>query len=289
MGGGSKSGGKGGWAGSRGVIKTIAPPRSTPYIRPKAEGGDVDDEDVRRMVYVGNLPKAIEWQELKDHMKQVGDVQFASLLANDNGSSRGVGFVRYATEDEALEAIAILNGTELQGRSLTVDPWTGAIPRTKKGGLAVGGGGGSSKGIGKGGNRGEGKNVGKSAGGKSGGKGKEMDKMWNMFLKWMDTKGKGGASQRQRGSSNVNEAKVNGDPSQMVYVGNIAPGVEWQELKDHMKQVGDVEFVSVRGRMGQVRFATAEEATQAILTLNGSELMGKAIVVDEWTTTKGNS
>lgn len=33
-----------------------------------------------RRVYVGNLPFSVRWQDLKDHMKQAGDVEHANVL-----------------------------------------------------------------------------------------------------------------------------------------------------------------------------------------------------------------
>mmetsp|Transcript_256 Transcript_256/g.348 ORF Transcript_256/g.348 Transcript_256/m.348 type:complete len:261 (-) Transcript_256:125-907(-) len=86
--------------------------------------------------------------------------------------------------------------------------------------------------------------------------------------------------------------QVKGDPAQLVYIGNLAYSVNWQDLKAHMAQAGTVEFCKVltedgwdsgksRGT-GCVRYSSAEEANYAIATLAESELAGRRILVDHW-------
>lgn len=217
--------------------------------------------DEPRMVYVGNLAWGVTWQELKDHMKQAGTVEFARILTTDgyeSGRSRGIAYVRYATEDEAKAAIASLNQSELNGRAISVDVWTG-----KKPGAAPKGGGKGFFGKGKGGYWMKG----------------GMPYMYGM---------KGGM-----GKGFGKSIKMHGEFNQMVFVGNLPFKAEWQELKDHMKTAGSVEFVKIlteggfdygRSRgIACVRYSTEEAANEAIKTLNGSELMGRQLTVDKWT------
>ena len=86
--------------------------------------------DDGRGVYVGGLPKHAEWQELKDHMKTAGEIEFCDVLYSDWGEPKCVGYVRYKTEAEALVAIAELNETSMDGRQLKVAAWTGRPPNT---------------------------------------------------------------------------------------------------------------------------------------------------------------
>ncbi|CAJ1426394.1 unnamed protein product [Effrenium voratum] len=51
-------------------------------------------------LYVAGVPKDAEWQELKDHMRQAGEVEYCELLYSDWGQPRGIGFVRFKTEEE---------------------------------------------------------------------------------------------------------------------------------------------------------------------------------------------
>jgi RNA recognition motif-containing protein len=71
-------------------------------------------------VYVGNLSWDVAWQDLKDHMREAGDVTHAEIITEANGRSKGCGIVEYATEEEAQEAIINLTDTELKGRMIFV-------------------------------------------------------------------------------------------------------------------------------------------------------------------------
>jgi RNA recognition motif-containing protein len=79
-------------------------------------------------VYVGNLSWDVAWQDLKDHMREAGEVLHAEVITEANGRSKGCGIVEYATEEEAQEAINTLTDTELKGRMIFVreDRETGA-------------------------------------------------------------------------------------------------------------------------------------------------------------------
>ncbi|KAA1106777.1 hypothetical protein PGT21_000293 [Puccinia graminis f. sp. tritici] len=39
-------------------------------------------------VYVGNLPYAVGWRELKDFMREAGEVSFAEVLMGNDGRSK---------------------------------------------------------------------------------------------------------------------------------------------------------------------------------------------------------
>merc|ERR1719203_1691838 len=111
-------------------------------------------------VYVGNIDWKISWQDLKDHMRQVGEVVFADIFEERNGRSKGVAIVEYKTSEESLAAIDTLNDTKLGERLIFVreDRESG---RTKggKSGFAMKGGFGKG-GYGKGGKGSYGKGFG---------------------------------------------------------------------------------------------------------------------------------
>jgi RNA recognition motif-containing protein len=58
------------------------------------------------------------------------------------GQSRGFGFVEMATKEEGQAAISALNGTEMDGRTLTVNE---AKPQEARTGSGGGGGGGRGR------------------------------------------------------------------------------------------------------------------------------------------------
>lgn len=47
-------------------------------------------------VSVSNLPFEASWQDLKDHMRQAGNVLYAKIFVGDDGSSEGWGTVEYS-------------------------------------------------------------------------------------------------------------------------------------------------------------------------------------------------
>jgi RNA recognition motif-containing protein len=78
------------------------------------------EETQTRRVYVGNLSWNVAWQDLKDHMREAGEVLHAEVIMEFNGRSKGCGIVEYATPEEAQEAINTLNDTDLKGRMIFV-------------------------------------------------------------------------------------------------------------------------------------------------------------------------
>eukprot|EP00428_Durinskia_dybowskii_P044113 CAMPEP_0170343062 /NCGR_PEP_ID=MMETSP0116_2-20130129/72700_1 /TAXON_ID=400756 /ORGANISM="Durinskia baltica, Strain CSIRO CS-38" /LENGTH=440 /DNA_ID=CAMNT_0010596703 /DNA_START=55 /DNA_END=1377 /DNA_ORIENTATION=- len=73
-----------------------------------------------RRVYVGNLSWDVNWNILKDHMRQAGEVVHAEVMCEPSGRSKGCGVVEYATEQDAQTAISTLTHSELNGRTIFV-------------------------------------------------------------------------------------------------------------------------------------------------------------------------
>lgn len=94
-------------------------------------------------IYVGGLPYSATESELSDLFAQHGTVESVNVITDKfTGQSRGFGFVEMATKEEAEAAIAALNGTEMGGRTLTVNEARPQAPRTGGGGRGGFGGGG---------------------------------------------------------------------------------------------------------------------------------------------------
>lgn len=86
-----------------------------------------------KKVYVGNLPFQTAEDDLTNLFSQVGPVESVSIITDrDTGRSKGFGFVSMSGED-ADKAIAQLNGTDFNGRALTVNE---ARPIVKKEGFS---------------------------------------------------------------------------------------------------------------------------------------------------------
>jgi RNA recognition motif-containing protein len=72
--------------------------------------------------FVGGLPFATTDDELKVLFAAHGAVASATVVRDrDSGRSKGFGFVEFESEDEAKAAQTALNGSEMGGRTITVD------------------------------------------------------------------------------------------------------------------------------------------------------------------------
>jgi RNA recognition motif-containing protein len=91
-------------------------------------------------IYVGNLSFEVTDDDLRQLFSAHGEVESASVVKDRfSGESRGFGFVEMPAKKDADAAIAGLNGTDVKGRSITVNE---AKPKAPKSGGGGGGGGG---------------------------------------------------------------------------------------------------------------------------------------------------
>jgi RNA recognition motif-containing protein len=72
------------------------------------------------VVFVGNLPWDVVWQELKDFARSCAGVEVAraDVPLNDAGRSRGFGILEFASAGDAAKAISSLNGIEFKGNEV---------------------------------------------------------------------------------------------------------------------------------------------------------------------------
>jgi RNA recognition motif-containing protein len=118
-----------------------------------------------KKLYVGNLSYGMTDGDLEKLFQAHGAVQSAQVIMDrDTGRSKGFGFVEMSSDAEAQAAITALNGTQIEGRTLTVNE---ARPKTDGGG---GGGGRGGHGGGRGGYGGGGGGRGGYGGGGGGGR-----------------------------------------------------------------------------------------------------------------------
>lgn len=102
-------------------------------------------------LYVGNLSFSTTSEELQQLFAQAGTVESAKVVEDrDTGRSRGFGFVEMAAKEEGAKAIEQFNGTDLNGRNLTVNE---ARPREDRGNRGGGRGFGGNRGDSGGGDR----------------------------------------------------------------------------------------------------------------------------------------
>eukprot|EP00933_Yihiella_yeosuensis_P029229 TRINITY_DN22893_c2_g1_i2.p1 TRINITY_DN22893_c2_g1~~TRINITY_DN22893_c2_g1_i2.p1 ORF type:complete len:378 (-),score=66.96 TRINITY_DN22893_c2_g1_i2:124-1257(-) len=230
-------------------------------------------------VFVGNLAFSVTWQELKDHVREAGlDVLHCDIMAEPGTTlgSKGCGIVEFASASDARRAIRTLTDSELKGRPI----WL----REDREENVKGGGKGSGKGGGKGGRYRE--------------EAASRDSYRDSFRRGGQREDRrdrhrGGRESRSRSRSRSrrrSDRGGGGGKSARVYVGNLAFSVSWQELKDHMRKVGNVLHVEIMKQRGTtlgskgcaiVEFNTSAEARRAIRDLTETELKGRPIFVRE--------
>ena len=75
-----------------------------------------------RKLYVGNLPYTTNEQDLQDLFATAGTVDSINVMRDmATGRARGFAFVEMATDEEAQQAISMLNERDFGGRNLTVN------------------------------------------------------------------------------------------------------------------------------------------------------------------------
>jgi cold-inducible RNA-binding protein len=76
---------------------------------------------VAKRLYVGGLSYDTSENQLEEIFSQAGTVDSVKVVIDrDTGRSKGFGFVEMNTESDASRAISLLNGTQQDGRQITV-------------------------------------------------------------------------------------------------------------------------------------------------------------------------
>ncbi len=75
-----------------------------------------------KKLFVGSLSWNTDDHGLREAFAAHGEVTEATVVTDrDSGRSRGFGFVTFADDEAAAKAVAALNQTELDGRTINVD------------------------------------------------------------------------------------------------------------------------------------------------------------------------
>ncbi len=75
-----------------------------------------------KKLYVGGLPYSVSDGTLEQMFTEFGSVESAKVITDRmDGRSRGFGFVEMSSQAEAQASIEGVNGTQMDGRTLTVN------------------------------------------------------------------------------------------------------------------------------------------------------------------------
>ena len=92
-----------------------------------------------KKIYVGNLSFHTTESDVSQAFSDFGPVESVSIITDrDTGRSKGFGFVQMADQADADKAINALNGTQLGGRSLTVNEARPMVKKDNGGGFGGG-------------------------------------------------------------------------------------------------------------------------------------------------------
>lgn len=98
-------------------------------------------------VFVGNMSFQTSEGDLRAMFEPFGEITRVNVVTDrDTGRARGFAFVEMTNDEEAVKAIAALNGKEVGGRALNVNE---ARPKTERSGSSRGGGYGGGGGRGQ--------------------------------------------------------------------------------------------------------------------------------------------
>ncbi|HCI85345.1 MAG TPA: RNA-binding protein [Dehalococcoidia bacterium] len=94
-----------------------------------------------KKLFVGSLAWATDSTGLQAAFSRFGEIEEAIVISDrETGRSRGFGFVTFVDESSTQQAVAEMNGAELDGRPIVVNEAREQAPRG--GGGFRGGGGG---------------------------------------------------------------------------------------------------------------------------------------------------
>jgi RNA-binding protein 39 len=82
-----------------------------------------------KKLFVGNINWNASKEDLENIFSQYGELEEAILIKDENGRSKGFGFITYVNDADAVAAAEKLNGFEIDGRPLFVNE---ARPQEKR-------------------------------------------------------------------------------------------------------------------------------------------------------------
>jgi RNA recognition motif-containing protein len=97
-------------------------------------------------IFVGNLSYQTTQEDLQSVFSEYGAVERVNIVTDRmTGQARGFAFVEMTNREEAENAISVLNGSDLHGRTLNVNEARPKPEGGRGGGFSRGNGGGYNK------------------------------------------------------------------------------------------------------------------------------------------------
>lgn len=102
------------------VIVQLTEAEKNRQVRNSEASGNHPNSIPFHRLYVGNIHFSITEQDLQNVFEPFGELEFVQLQKDDNGRSRGYGFVQFRDAGQAREALEKMNGFDLAGRPIRV-------------------------------------------------------------------------------------------------------------------------------------------------------------------------
>lgn len=208
-------------------------------------GGAAPGAGAETNVYVGDLePSVTDYELMSAFRPRFPSTRHAKVVCNDYGQSRGFGFVRFASAEEAERAVQEMNGFEFRGKPIRLSPANG---RSRN-------------------------NHGSAGGGSRGGYGHHMGGPSNMHIPHSyGAFGHGPTHKRPR------QVMAPDDPNNTtLFIGGTGPHVTEEVLWREFSIFGELEAVRVpvtKTGFAFVRFKTRDAAQRAKNELSGTHFI----------------
>ena len=86
----------------------------------EGRGGGHKEKKINQSLLVKNIDTSITQKEFYNMFLKYGDIESGKLEYDENGNSKGYGYIYYSNEKEAEEAKKNLNGKEINGKQLNI-------------------------------------------------------------------------------------------------------------------------------------------------------------------------
>jgi polyadenylate-binding protein len=71
-------------------------------------------------VFIKNLDKSINEEQLRNMFSKFGEIQSCVVMRDENGNSKGFGFINFTDHDSAAASVEDMNGKEIEGKKIFV-------------------------------------------------------------------------------------------------------------------------------------------------------------------------
>lgn len=267
-GGGRRGRGRGGRFGGRGRDYGSRKPYSSYASGDAAEEyRNKTERNYDNSIFVGNIPFDARSSDIENMFRDDFNVIRADIVTN-RGKSRGMATVEFSNKDDVYNAIQKFDHYDYSGREIFVrqdypppEDKKKDFRQSSRGGFRESGRGGRDSGRG-------GRDMGRGGRDRYGGR---------------DGAPRDGPPSRFQGRQNQSQSQPP-KPGTEVFIGNLPFSVNWQSLKDLMREVGEVTRADIRTDrfkrskgFGTVVFETPEEAEKAVEYFQGYEIEGRKL------------